>query len=135
MLCEHLDILLVKEVRKCVNSRLKLRQTSYFCSFLYPSGIITIAVEDYSAVLLYCLYEQFLKSLLEVVSLFKLIGELFKLLSNDRIEYDVGTGDVQCRTNTSELELVTCECKGRSSVSVGCILGELGQSRNAYIEL
>ena len=91
MLCEHLDILLVKEVRKCVNSRLKLRQTSYFCSFLYPCSIVTVAVEDYSAVFLYRLYEQFLKSCLEVVSLFKLICELFKLFCNDSVEYDVGT--------------------------------------------
>ena len=95
VLCEHLDILLVKEVRKCIYCRLKLRQTSYLCSFLYPSGIVTVAVEDYSAVLLYCLYEQFLKSLLEVVSLFKLIGELFKLFCYDCVKNDVGAGNVK----------------------------------------
>ena len=95
MLCEHLDILLVKEMRKCVYCRLKLRQTSYLGSFLYPSGIVTVAVEDYSAVLLYCLNEQFLKSLLEVISLFKLISELFKLFCYDRIKNDVGAGNVE----------------------------------------
>lgn len=91
MLCKYLDIFLVKEVGKCVYCRLKLRQTSYLCSFLYPSGIVTVAVEDYSAVLLYCLYEQFLKSLLEVVSLFELISELFKLFCYDRVKYYVRT--------------------------------------------
>ena len=130
---EELDVLLAEIIGHTVGRGAQVQQAALL-GFLDPALIIAVAVEDNALVLMYNVLDKVVQSSFKVVSLFEDICILTQGLGDRGVQNDVHTGNGRGGAGHTELELVAGESKGRSSVAVGGVLGELRQYMDADLD-
>ena len=106
---KHIDVLLLKQGRKCIGSCAKIEKSSLLRSFLDPC--IVVAVEDDSLVILNGLFNHVMESCLKIVNALKTVCVNLKALCNCCVKHDICASNTVCRAEHTELELVACKCK------------------------
>ncbi len=133
-LLEHLNGLIRGQCRNCIDHGTDVRKATA-CSLFCPFPGVAIAIEGNSLMLDCKFLNVVMKCSLEIICLLKDITGIGESLCNDGIQDDVGLTNGILGSNHTELELVTSEGEGRSTVTIGSILHEVRKGTYAGLHL
>ena len=113
-------------MRQAVRRSAIVQQTSFFCCFLDPGIIITVAIEDDTLVFPNRCLEQVVKRDVEIFAGLHLVCINFQAFCNSTVQHNVGARNTVRGTNHTELKFIACKGKGGGAVPIGRVPAEFG---------
>ena len=91
MLFKKIYVLLIKKMRNTVWRCRQIEKPSLFC-FIKPCAVITVSIEYYTFMIIKRSFYQIVYGLIQILSIFKLIGIMTQRFCNSRIYYNICHG-------------------------------------------
>ena len=132
---QHIDILLIQQMRHTVRRGAVVEQTALLGSLFDPAFIIAVAVEDNVLVILDGLPNHLMQRRFKISRTFQAIRVNPEGFSHGAVQHDVRTGNAVGGTEHTELKLVAGKGKRRSSVAVSGVTVELRQHISTQLHL
>ncbi len=111
---------------------MQVKQTAPF-GFCGPFFAIAVAVENNTLMGSDFTLYQCGKCFIKIRSGFQFLSKLPEFFGNRSIQHNIWTGNIKSRTQHTEFKLIAGKRKGRSTVAVSAVLGDIRQDRSADI--